>query len=637
MCFPSGKTLPKLQKLQDEVILRKVRVLGKKYEKKVHIKSKINRRWLRRYLKEHPEKDVRFELITKGFSLGLKDDLDRSKLSQEVHNFINSRDDLIKMLDCITRELDLGYIVPGRGLYQLNLLCVPKKDSETGLMTKTRCARHGSYADAESTISLNDGITEESKHMIDDLALPTFWMYLVLFLQSLWISLRDLKDAFRQLLVALEDIGVIQYSLFGLSFVDLRQAYGVASASNRCQLFSQTLRWIVAHNASGFTDTCASVLIKFILAYIDDFTLGAPSMPECKAITACFDATLSNLNVDVSVGKNVDCTQVGVTNGIGFRLNTVPKTIFVPILKACDIIIGTLSVLLCHWIFGDAYECLLGRILYWARFDKRAKIFCNFALKSLQLELRKLSPPFKKQMVYYVPIRIRKALALHLRFFIRFREVPIVNLLYQPSISITAMSDASDQGGGFMCADVFCAYTFATQSNDSGVTHQLMDITLREAHAVLMLLWNMRYALTGRVLHLFVDNSSVEWGLRKCWAKSLALIDWIEEITALALTIHCELVVDYVPTFLNLPADMLSRGPAGRADFDRTARAFGWDGLVEIVISNHTCDRYYEDLRILKEPIQLPKWVNFVPKRKTRYANPELFKLWPKSGNVYDL
>lgn len=94
------------------------------------------------------------------------------------------------------------------------------------------------------------------------------------------------------------------------------------------------------------------------------------------------------------------------------------------------------------------------------------------------------------------------------------------------------------------------------------------------------------------------------------------------------MLIRCEIVVSYIPSFLNLPADMLSRGRAGRKEFDEMAIAFGWNELEEIKIANHSSEDYYEDLRILKEPINLPDWTDYVPGRKSRYANPELFKLW---------
>ena len=213
-----------------------------------------------------------------------------------------------------------------------------------------------------------------------------------------------------------------------------------------------------------------------------------------------------------------------------------------------------------------------------------------------------------------------------------FREVPIISLLDQPSISITATSDASDLGGGFMCVDWFCAYTFNPKPNRSGVVHHTMDIALREAHAVLMLLWHLRHELNGHVLHLLVDNSSVEWGIRKCWARSEDLVGWMEEITALSVFIHCEMTVSYIPSWLNLPSDLLSRGAQGRRDFDDLAETFQWSHLKEILVKDFNPPHYYEDLRIMNGPFQFPEWIDFVPERKTRYTNPELFKLWPQNA-----
>ena len=389
---------------------RKLDKLAKLYRQKIGEKpqfdTKLNRRQLRRLLGKHPQKDLVFKLITKGFDLGVEKDFDRSSLSKEVHNFINTKEELIIMIDTLTKELGKGYIHPGRGLYQLNLLCVPKKDSETGLLTKIRVARHASFAGSDGGVALNDAIPKEETKMDGEEALPSFIMYIVLFLRCWYISLRDLKDAFRQLLLDEADVGTIQYSLFGLTFVDLRQVYGVASAANRCQQFSQTLRWIMAHNATKWTKENAVVILSLILAYIDDYTIGGRDRPECRALTDCFEALIAQkIDVGISLLKSLDCIQVGVTNGIGFRLNAEPKTVFVPILKAFDITMGILGVLLCHWIFGDAWECLIGRILFWAKFDPRAKVWCNYALKDIQLHLRSLSTSQKERTVMHVEFR----------------------------------------------------------------------------------------------------------------------------------------------------------------------------------------------------------------------------------------
>ena len=43
-------------------------------------------------------------------------------LSKRIHNFINSKRDLLAMIKRLTKELKKGQIVPGAGFYQLSLL-----------------------------------------------------------------------------------------------------------------------------------------------------------------------------------------------------------------------------------------------------------------------------------------------------------------------------------------------------------------------------------------------------------------------------------------------------------------------------------------------------------------------------------
>jgi hypothetical protein len=563
--------------------------------------------------------------------VGLIDGFDVKTLNKRVKNIIFTRDDILEMLDRLEKELERGYIAPGRGWYQLNLLCVPKKDAETGLMTKIRVARHGSFS-APGSVALNDAIDESQKGMKNELTLPSFMTYLWFFISVRWISLRDLKDAFRQLLLAPGDQNLIQYSLFGLTFVDLRQAYGSASAANRCQEFSTTLKWMVANNSRAFRDSNDRILIEMILAYIDDFTIGAQDRETCAERTKAFDRIADDINAPISVEKNVDCVQRGIANGIGFKLDTTPRTIFVPKPKALDIVNGTLGVLIYEWITAEALETLIGRIIYWSQFDYRAKIFCNRGLRALQRDLRCLPQKTKLRTIVRANERLRKSLDLYLRFFLQFREVPIVDVLFQPTISVTATSDASDLGGGFMCAKSFCAYTFATQPDNLGIVHQEMDINKREAHAVLMLLWNCRHQLTGREMHLLVDNESVRWSLQKFWSKSEELVNWIEEITCLALALRIGFRVHYIPSRLNTVADQLSRGPAGRNEFNELRELLGWDDLTEITIPSQNDDSYYESLRIITAPIAIPEWTHYLPNMKSKYLNPEVLKIWHNTG-----
>ena len=134
------------------------------------------------------------------------------------------------------------------------------------------------------------------------------------------MTLRDLKDAFRQLLLALDDQEYIQYSLFGMTWRDTRQAYGVASAGANCQEFAELMVWLLQNKTTEFADEFAR-----ILAYIDDYTFGAHTLELTRRLTAVFDKVLEKLNVKISVEKNEDCIQIGVAHGIASISRTVRR------------------------------------------------------------------------------------------------------------------------------------------------------------------------------------------------------------------------------------------------------------------------------------------------------------------------
>ena len=176
-------------------------------------------------------------------------------------------------------------------------------------------------------MSINDNISDTARHF----KAPHVMEYLRFFHEVQFVTLRDLKDAFRQLLLALDDREYIQYSLFGMTFIDTRQAYGVASAGARCQDFAMLLLWILENKTSEFADEYAR-----ILAYIDDYTFGANTFELCNRLTIVFDKVFKKLNIAISTEKNQDCIQTGVAHGIGFRLKCDPKTVFIPRLKVRD-------------------------------------------------------------------------------------------------------------------------------------------------------------------------------------------------------------------------------------------------------------------------------------------------------------
>ena len=76
-------------------------------------------------------------------------------------------------------------------------------------MTKLRVVRHGSYCTA-NTSSINQWIDQRKCQMP---TLPNLKDYVRLLIDSKWMALRDLSDAFRQIGLASADIGYLVHHI----------------------------------------------------------------------------------------------------------------------------------------------------------------------------------------------------------------------------------------------------------------------------------------------------------------------------------------------------------------------------------------------------------------------------------------
>ena len=131
--------------------------------------------------------------------------------------------------------------------------------------------------------------------------------------------------------------------------------------------------------------------------------------------------------------------------------------------------------------------------------------------------------------------------------------------------------------------------------------------------------------LSGRTLWLFVDNKTDMYCMFKSWSGSLALREYVYEASALLMKYHIRLRVDYVPTDCNVPPDLLSRfankGQNREQLFaDKMCYLFGLESIDAASFD------YYESLRLLRAPVDLPVWEEFVD-HAGRSIVPELFKL----------
>ncbi len=550
----------------------------------------FNLDYFRLYLKDHPNYDVNIDLVSNGYPLHLKD-RDTSKLCKTVRNYVRDKRDLRAILLRMVKEARTGQIsgTDQQMHYTLNLLCVPKKDSKTNLMTKVRVARHGSYS-TRSTVSINDVIDSEAAK-ID--SLPNIRKYIELLIQYEYVSLRDLKDAFRQLGLAHADCDYIQYVLFGLHFRDNRQAYGVSSAAANCQHFAEMLIWICEHKF------LKSEQKQRILVHIDDFIIAAHNRVECMEMTNNFDQMCADLSVIISVEKNENWVQSGVVHGFGFDLSTDPKIAFIPKHKFIELVEAIQMCMLHRFVTGEALESLCGKLMHWSQFRKYAKVLC-YRLLAFIFRWIRLNKHLKRN-IFWITDEILIDLQFWLRYCWYMRVVTMESIIYEPSITVIASSDACDYGAGFVIDSQWAHYLFSESPNKYGKTHSKMSINYQEAHAVLMLLFNFRHLLSGRTCLIFVDNNSVLWSIIKNWSTSSALMEYIQEIVLHLCIYRINLRVEYIPTEMNGLADALSRNELRR--------------FHQIVSENGmTMDRYpkrlkyYSHLKLMREGLMDCDW-----------------------------
>ena len=282
-------------------ITQRIERLIKVHSQGSNYRNSLNVEAFRKYLKSSDNPDINIKFIDDGYPLYLNTDgtpLEPVDLSTKISNFIKDERDLCKIIDTFIEETEKGHIVPVNKPSQYNIcvFTVPKKDSETGLMTKLRVVRHGSFKTMDTT-SINEWINKEKCKME---TLPNLKSYVSLLINHNRVSLRDLKDAFRQVALASADQFYLGYSIFGLKFMEKKQAYGIASAAANCQSFSQIIIWILNNHKYPIQWR------NKILVHIDDFVLAAKDEISCREMTNIFDKLCDELNVKISVKKNID-------------------------------------------------------------------------------------------------------------------------------------------------------------------------------------------------------------------------------------------------------------------------------------------------------------------------------------------
>jgi len=104
---------------------------------------------------KEPEKESILDNIKNGYPLGITKT--PHNLSTKISNYAKNEKHIVKILKQFIKETKNGDIEPinYHPNYIINVFCVPKKDADTGKMTKLRVVRHGSFS-TKSKKSIND-------------------------------------------------------------------------------------------------------------------------------------------------------------------------------------------------------------------------------------------------------------------------------------------------------------------------------------------------------------------------------------------------------------------------------------------------------------------------------------------------
>ena len=120
------------------------------------------------------------------------------------------------------------------------------------------------------------------------------------------------------------------------------------------------------------------------------------------------------------------------------------------------------------------------------------------------------------------------------------------------SNQIFGTSDACETGAGFCKREKWSYYKFT-------MTHRKnWHIDQKEAHAIIMMLHNLRKFQTGKRLVLYIDNAVLYWAMVRHWAGE-RMMPCIYEICLTMMEYRIDVWFEWIPTECNTLADSLSR------------------------------------------------------------------------------
>ena len=102
------------------------------------------------------------------------------------------------------------------------------------------------------------------------------------------------------------------------------------------------------------------------------------------------------------------------------------------------------------------------------------------------------------------------------------------DIIKAPSYQIIGSSDACDVRSGFVMGTHWSSYKFIIRYLNS------WEIAQKEAHAVLMIIKNLKHWLTGKKLILLIDDQTLLWAMKRHWSSGM-IMSFIHELSSLQM------------------------------------------------------------------------------------------------------
>ncbi len=374
-------------------------------------------------------------------------------------------------------------------------------------------------------------------------SLPNLKKYAKIFLENSHLAIRDLSDAFRQIPLYYADSAFVCYSLFGLVWRDCTLPYGISSSPANCQYFVQLLIWILNHKVFDENQR------NNTLCHIDDFILCGKSEDCVIDMGLKFDNLMNKLGIEIShkIDSYVKCCFKAVVYGVEWNLKT--KRCSIPWKKLFKFKRFLILAMRYRAVTGRYLDSIAGNIFHFSQLNPLAKCLTWKLMKYIQKNLR--SDDYNPSNIYFLPLDIIREFKFWFIYIDLVKDIPIENILTNNSkMNIYGATDASDDFGGWIIGNHWSYFEFDNKN---------WHINCKELYALLCAVYTLKSELTGKRIHIYIDNKTAELAMANKWSGSMSIMLFVYELCHLMIEYKIFVYVDWISSATNVLADALSR------------------------------------------------------------------------------